>query len=306
MGSFRVGTRPLVGFSKAALGVALFFGSLGVALTAVGVSPAAAAGLPSVTKVAPTSGPMLGGTSVVVTGTNFVSGGTAIDFGANAATIVTFTSTTSITVTTPVSSAPGAVSVSATTSAGTSTTDATYTYIGHTFTSVTPATGLPAGGTKVTIAGTNLTAATAVDFGTAAATISSNTAGKIVIDASPASPLASPGYGTVDITVTTASGTSAIVPADHFTYIGAPTVTALYGGNAPTGGGTTIIIQGTNFVGVTAVDFYTTPATSYTVQSSTQISAVVPPINNETVPNQYHWLAVALAETPAPVVTVRL
>ena len=123
-----------------------------------------------------------------------------------------------------------------------------------TIASVTPATGLPAGGTKVTIVGTNLTAATAVDFGTAAGTITKNTAGQVVVT-SPASPLPGTGLGTVDITVTTASGTSAIVPADQFQYVNAPTVTALYGGNGPQAGGTTIIIAGTNFIGVTAVEF---------------------------------------------------
>ena len=159
-----------------------------------------------------------------------------------------------------------------------------------TITSVTPSTGLPAGGTKVTIIGTNLSTVTAVDFGAGnAATISGTpTAGKIVIDASPASPLAAPGLGTVDITVTSPSGTSAIVPADEFTYVNAPTVTALYGGNAPLGGGTTIIIQGTNFVDPTAVDFASTAATSFTVQSSTQISAVVPPINTEAIGSIYN------------------
>ncbi len=299
MESFRVGTRLLVGLAKTALGMALFLGSLGVVLTAVGVSPAAAAGLPTVTKVAPTSGPMVGGTTVVVTGTNFVSGGTTIDFGANAATIVTFTSATSITVTTPVSSTPGAASVSATTSAGTSTTDATYTYTGPAITSVTPSSGLPAGGAKVTIIGTNLTTATAVDFGAGnPGTITSNTAGKIVVT-SPASTLAAPGTGTVDVTVTTALGTSPVVPADQFTYVGAPTVTALYGGNAPTGGGTTIIIQGTNFVGVTNVEFATTAATSYVVESSTEISAVVPGIATEVVGTIYNVTVITGAGTSA-------
>ena len=73
--------------------------------------------------------------------------------------------------------------------------------------------------------------------------------------------------------MTTASGTSAIVPADEFTYVGAPTVTALYGGNAPIAGGTTIIIGGTNFVDPTAVDFATTAATSFTVVSSRTATA---------------------------------
>ena len=156
-------------------------------------------------------------------------------------------------------------------------------------TSVSPVSGLPTGGAKVTINGTNLGSATSVDFGTGnPATISSDAAGKIVIDSAPASPLASPGYGTVDITVTTASGTSAIVPADEFTYAPAPTVTNLYGGNAPTGGGTTIIIVGTNFLGATAVDFATTASTSFTVESSTEIEALVPAIGTETVGNIYN------------------
>ena len=57
-----------------------------------------------------------------------------------------------------------------------------------TITSVSPLTGLPSGGTKVTILGTNLTAVAAVDFGAGnAAVISSNTAAKIVINLSPPS-----------------------------------------------------------------------------------------------------------------------
>ena len=86
MRSFR-NTRPLVGFSKTALGMALFLGSLGVALTVVGVSPAAAAGVPTITSITPTSGLPAGGTKVTITGTNLASA-TAVDFGAgNAATV---------------------------------------------------------------------------------------------------------------------------------------------------------------------------------------------------------------------------
>ena len=100
-------------------------------------------------------------------------------------------------------------------------------------------------------------------FGGAAATVSSDAATKIVIDTSPASPLVSPGYGTVNITVTNSFGPS--TSNAPFTYEAVPTVTTLYGGNAPTGGGTTIIIEGTNFIGATAVDFATTASTSFTV-----------------------------------------
>ena len=139
----------------------------------------------------------------------------------------------------------------------------------------------------------------AVDFGAGnPGAVTSNTAGKIVVT-SPASTLAAPGTGTVDVTVTTAWGTSPVVPADQFTYVGAPTVTALYGGNAPTGGGTTIIIQGTNFVGVTNVEFATTAATSYVVQSSTEISAVVPGIATEVVGTIYNVTVITGAGTSA-------
>ena len=69
-------------------------------------------------------------------------------------------------------------------------------------TAVSPASGPAAGGTSVTITGTNLTGATAVNFGaTPAATFTVNTATQITAT-SPA------GSGTVNITVTTPAGTS--------------------------------------------------------------------------------------------------
>ena len=91
-------------------------------------------------------------------------------------------------------------------------------------------------------------------------------------------PPAATQFGSVQLTVTTSvsGGTSNAVT---YTYAAAPTVSALYSANGPTGGGTTIIITGNNFVGpgaVTAVDFNTTAATSFTVNSNTNISAVVP------------------------------
>ena len=74
----------------------------------------------------------------------------------------------------------------------------------------------------MTITGTNLGGATAVDFGTNPATITADTAGSITAT-SPA------GTGTVDVTVTTAGGTSATSPADRFTYTVAsgPSVTGI-------------------------------------------------------------------------------
>ncbi|MGO8870979.1 MAG: putative Ig domain-containing protein [Acidimicrobiales bacterium] len=88
-----------------------------------------------------------------------------------------------------------------------------------TVTGVTPSSGPAAGGTTVTIAGTNLSGATSVKFGTATAAIVSDTATSITAT-SPA------GTDTVDVTVTTPGGASSTSPADHFTYQVAPAITS--------------------------------------------------------------------------------
>jgi hypothetical protein len=82
-----------------------------------------------------------------------------------------------------------------------------------TVTGVNPNTGPTTGGTTVTITGTNLTGATAVMFGTVAATsftVNSDTSITAVAPAESA--------GTVDVTVTTPGGTSATSSADQYTY----------------------------------------------------------------------------------------
>ena len=56
----------------------------------------------------------------------------------------------------------------------------------------------------------------------------------------------------------------------------APTVTSVSPNIGPTTGGTTVIITGTGFTGATAVKFGATAAASYTVNSSTQITATSP------------------------------
>jgi hypothetical protein len=81
-----------------------------------------------------------------------------------------------------------------------------------TVTAVSPNGGPPAG-TSVTITGTNLTGASAVNFGgSAAARFAVNGATSITAIAPAGS------VGTVDVTVTTGTGTSATSAADHFTY----------------------------------------------------------------------------------------
>jgi hypothetical protein len=82
--------------------------------------------------------------------------------------------------------------------------------------SLSPNNGLIAGGTSVTITGTNFTGATAVNFGTASATYTVNSATQITATSPP-------GSGLVDVTVTAPTGTSAISAAAKFAYTLAPT-----------------------------------------------------------------------------------
>ncbi|MDR6769124.1 hypothetical protein J2W88_004432, partial [Acidovorax delafieldii] len=84
------------------------------------------------------------------------------------------------------------------------------------------------------------------------------------------------GTGTVDVRVTTPIGTSATSAADQYTYVAAPTVTSISPTAGPTGGGTSVVITGTNFTGATAVSFGATAATGFTVNSATQITATAP------------------------------
>jgi hypothetical protein len=55
-----------------------------------------------------------------------------------------------------------------------------------------------------------------------------------------------------------------------------PSITSVSPARGPIAGGTTVVITGTGFTGATAVNFGSTPATSYTVNSPTQITATLP------------------------------
>jgi hypothetical protein len=56
-----------------------------------------------------------------------------------------------------------------------------------------------------------------------------------------------------------------------------PTVTKLSAKKGPAGGGTSVTITGTHYVGVTDVSFGGTPAASFIVNSATSLTAISPP-----------------------------
>ncbi len=83
-----------------------------------------------------------------------------------------------------------------------------------TITKVAPKTGPVAGETPVTITGTNLAGATSVRFGASdAIDITAGSATSITAVSPPGA------RGTVDVTVTTPSGTTAVSRKDHFKYV---------------------------------------------------------------------------------------
>jgi large repetitive protein len=145
-------------------------------------------------------------------------------------------------------------------------------------TSLTTTSGTANGGTSVQINGSGFGTApssiTAVHFGTQLATWVQNSGIKITAT----SPVALSPTSPVDVTVTNANGTSAIVAADQYTYTwpSAPTVTAISPATGAGTGGNTVTITGTNLGGASAVHFGATAATSYTVVSGTSVTATAP------------------------------
>jgi alpha-tubulin suppressor-like RCC1 family protein len=154
--------------------------------------------------------------------------------------------------------------------------DATFTTLPPppTVTGVRPDAGLEAGGTVVTITGTELSGTTAVKFG--------STEASHVVVASPTEITATApteAAGAVDVKVTTLGGESATGAGDVFTYVApsrAPAITKLSVKKGPAAGGTSVTITGTSFAGVTAVKFGSTDAASYEVNSTTSITAFSP------------------------------
>ena len=215
---------------------------------------------PTISGVAPAKGPTTGGKMITVTGTNLT--GATVVFGTTPATNVQVNGAgTSLTATSP--SGTGTVDVVATTPGGSSATSTAdqFTYVPPPkITGVSPNSGPLAGGTVVTITGTNLAKAT-VAFGTSAATnVVINGTGTSLTAISP------PGSGRVDVKATTAGGTSAVTSADQFTYLGVPAVSGIAPVSGKAGGNTTVTITGTNLAGATSVNFGANPATSFTVE----------------------------------------
>jgi alpha-tubulin suppressor-like RCC1 family protein len=228
--------------------------------------------IPSVSSVSPPTGAEAGGATVTITGANF-EGVTAVRFGASSATRFTVHSPTSITAVSP-AGALGTVNITVSDPAGTSPPVLAdrFTYLAPpTVSKLSAKKGPGAGGTPVTITGTNFTEATAVRFGSTNAksfTVHSSTS---IVAESPA------GAGTVEVTVTTPGGTSASAKKDVFEYT--PAVDGVAPDRGSTAGGESVTITGAGFAlgtAATAFKFGSKKAIEVNCTSNTTCTLTTP------------------------------
>jgi hypothetical protein len=237
-------------------------------------------GAPTVTAVAPDTGPVTGGSDVTVTGSGFVPG-VVVSFGSAPATGVTPNATgTSLQAIAPAEAA-GSVDVTVTDAAGTSTRSIHDLYANGApvVTSVAPGAGPPAGGNDVIVAGSGFVPGMAVYFGAQKSSSVTVLPGGMGFYA-----LAPAGTaGSVDITARTLQGTSVTSFEDAYFY-GGPAVTGISPATGSKAGGTVVTITGTGFVPGSIVTFGLQRATSATVTSSTSITAVAPAAGPGAIP----------------------
>lgn len=242
--------------------------SLVLLLTLTAVPLASAA--PEVTSVTPNTGPIGGGTNIVIAGTGFVAGAT-VAIGGTAATGVVVNSATEIVATTPAKAA-GTYNLVVTLPDTTTYTKANaFTYAATpTITTLSPASGPTAGGTVVTMTGTNFRAGATVTFGgTAGTSVVVNSATEIVVT-TPAK-----AAGAYNVVVTN-SDTSTYTKASGFTFGDQPTITAVAPATVGTAGGASVQVTGTNFRTGATMTVGGTAFTGVTVNSATELVATAP------------------------------
>lgn len=164
--------------------------------------------VPTYSSVSPSSAPA--GTTITITGTNFVTGNTTVTVGGTSATSVSVSSGTSLTCVVPALGSGGAKNLVITTPGGTATGTNAFTYIYPTVSSVSPPQGKS--GATVTVTGTGFVSGATVTIGGTSATSVSVTNDTTLTCVVPT--LGS--EGTKSIVVTTSGGTG--TGTNIFTY----------------------------------------------------------------------------------------
>jgi Tfp pilus assembly major pilin PilA len=229
---------------------------------------------PTVHGVSPSTGSVVGGTLISLTGTGFTPG-TTVRVGGIAATNVTVLNSTSLTAITPAyagGALNGAVEVDNGVSNASLPGAFTYQPIAPAVLSVSPGTGPAAGGTTLTITGSGFVPGMTVSVGGHAASTVTLTSTTTLTAVTPAYVS---GSLSKDVVVSNSAGSGSLVAA--FTYTaGAPTVGSISPGSGSIAGGTSITINGSGFTPGTTVLLGGIQSTSVTVLNSTTLTALTP------------------------------
>jgi plastocyanin len=207
--TFTATTAGTFGFSCTQPSCGIGHGSMFGQMIVNAVAPAA----PMISSLFPTSGPTAGGTTVIISGSNFQSGASVL-FDSTSAASVNVTSSSSISAVTP-AHGPGAVTVTVTNPDRQSATT-TYTYPAPPLavSDVSPTTGPIAGGTQITLTGVSFQNGATVTVGGTSAT-NVNVVSSTTITATTPPHAAGP----VDVVVTV--GSTSATKSAAFTYVGA-------------------------------------------------------------------------------------
>src|SRR5690606_12577214 len=254
---------------------------------------------PALSTVSPATGPVTGGTSVVPTGAD-LTGATAVTLGGTAATSFTIDSATHSTAITPAHPA-GAAGVAVPTPGATATLAGPFTYAAPTL-SVNDV-GLAEGNAGTTsftftVSLSSPAGPGGVSFDIATADDTASSSGGDYAASSLTGQIIPAGSSTFDFTVlvngdttpeanetffvnvtnvtgaTVADGQGAAVIINDD--VATPTLASLTPATGTTAGGTSVVLTGADLTGATAVTFGGTAATSFTVDSATQITAITP------------------------------
>jgi len=216
---------------------------------------------PRVTSISASEGPATGGTSLTITGTGF-TGATAVNLGGTSVTSITVTGDTSITLTTPPSSA-GTDYVTVAGPGGTSAQSSgfEFTFVATpTVSNLNPSSGPVAGGNQVMVTGANFTYASVVSFGDQGAgfTVNSDTSITAFV------PPSDSGADQASVTVSSIGGVSGPVSYSYTNASsgspGAPTIGTATGGDASA----TVTFTAPASDGGSAISSYTATATDVT------------------------------------------
>jgi hypothetical protein len=227
---------------------------------------------PRVSVVSSRAGGTAGGNTVTVTGSGFTRV-TRVLFGSTASRRVHTVSTTRLTALVPPRSA-GVINVRVSAAHGTSaiSTSDRYAYISApVVTAISTRLGPLTGGSRVTVTGSGFNQIRKVLFGSVAATSVRTVSTKELTAVVPRHTSA-----VVDVRVFGTYGTSATSSRDVYTYLAAPTVTAMSAHQGTTSGGSRLSVSGRGFTSITRVLFGTTVGTSLAVSSSTRLTVTAP------------------------------